>query len=214
MDLMLEAGQTVLFTGDSITDCGRRGPDAPLGSGYVRSAVDLLTCRYPQRRLTCINTGISGNTIRDLFTRCGDDVIAHQPDWLSVMIGINDLWRWLTNQGAAAVAPAEYAELYAQLLTRVRQETSAKLILMDPFYISTDQGADSEQGAMLARLPRYLATVQRMAEEYSAVHVRTHEVFQTLLGHYGPERFCPEPVHPHAGGHTAIACAWLEAVGW
>ena len=85
---------------------------------------------------------------------------------------------------------------------------------MDPFYISTDVGGESVRGLMLAHLPRYLATVRRLAVQYGAIHVRTHQMFHTLLKHYGPQSFCPEPIHPHAGGHTAIAHAWLGAVDW
>ena len=214
MSLIFDPGQTVLFTGDSITDCGRLNADTPLGSGYVRMATDLIVARYPQYGLKFINTGVSGNTAKDLTGRWTEDVVRHDPDWLSLMIGINDAWRWMTNQGDQAVCPEAYAELYDALLTRMKAETQARLILMDPFYICADHGGDPERRAMLDQLPAYIATVAGMARKYDAIHVRTHDMFQTLLGHYDPQHFCPEPVHPFASGHTAIAHAWLEAVGW
>ncbi len=83
MPFAIQPGQTVLFTGDSITDCGRRGDDRPLGAGYVRMAVDLINARYPDNGCRFINTGIGGNIVRDLFDRWTDDCIRHQPDWLS-----------------------------------------------------------------------------------------------------------------------------------
>jgi len=214
MSFILEAGQTVLFTGDSITDCGRRESDSPLGNGYVHMATDLIAARYPGHGLRFINTGISGNTVKDLSQRWTHDVVDHDPDWLSVMIGINDVWRWISGQGEAAVSPAEFADLYDAILTQVTAETGARLILMDPFYVCADDGGDPERRSMLEHLPEYLATVARMAGKYQALHVHTHDMFQTLLKHYAPAQFCQEPVHPFPSGHMAIAHAWLEAVGW
>ena len=214
MSFVLEPGQTLLFTGDSITDCGRRETDPPLGCGYVRMAADLIVARYPRHGLRVANTGISGNTVKELTGRWTEDVIGHDPDWLSVMIGINDVARWVTGGGAAAVTPEEYVELYDALLGRVKAETRARLILVDPFYICTDPGDDPVRRLMVEHLPAYIETVSRMASKYDAVHVRTNAMFQSMLEHYEPAHFCPEPVHPTATGHIAIAHAWLGAVGW
>lgn len=214
MALIFESGQTVVFTGDSITDCGRRDVATPLGNGYARMAVDLIVCRHPGVQLSFVNTGIGGNTVRDLSARCTADVIALKPDWLSIMIGINDLWRWQSKQGPAAVSPAEYAELYAALLVRVKRETSARLILIDPFYIATPTHTGSPEDLLLEHLPSYQETVQVLAVEHGALHVKSQAMFAALLEHYAPSRFCPEPIHPNATGHMALAHLWLAAVGW
>ncbi len=71
MNFAIEPEQRVLFTGDSITDCGRRqDPNAPLGGGYVKLATDLMYARYAGHQLTFVNTGIGGNTVDDLTGRC------------------------------------------------------------------------------------------------------------------------------------------------
>ena len=49
---LIQDGQTVVFIGDSITDCGRRDEARPLGNGYVKMAVDLVAAKYPQRQIT------------------------------------------------------------------------------------------------------------------------------------------------------------------
>lgn len=92
---LFQNNNTVLFIGDSITDAGRRAQAAPLGEGYVKLAIDLVTARYPARKIQFINKGIGGNTVRDLSSRWHDDVIRHRPDWLSIMIDINDLHHML-----------------------------------------------------------------------------------------------------------------------
>ena len=49
-DFWVQDGETMLFIGDSITDCGRRDEHAPLGNGYANLFSELATARFPQRR--------------------------------------------------------------------------------------------------------------------------------------------------------------------
>lgn len=214
MPFAIKPGQTLLFTGDSITDCGRRGANAPMGSGYASMVSDLITAKYPAHRLNVINTGIGGNTVRDLSNRWTDDVIRHQPDWLSIKIGINDLHRWLRNVPDTVVTPDEFADLYDKILARVKKETKANVILVDPFYISTDKSVDSFRSLVLKNLPLYIKTVEKMARKYKTRRVKTHEVYQQQLKYHLPDKFCPEPVHPNPTGHLVIAQAWLKEMGW
>lgn len=214
MPFAIKPKQTLLFVGDSITDCGRRGAEAPLGHGYARMINDLIAARYPSHQLKVINTGIGGNTVRDMMNRWTDDVIRHQPDWLSIKIGINDIHRWLRQVPDAAVTPDEFAQMYDTILARVAKETKAKVILVDPFYISTDRDPTSFRSLVLEHLPSYIKTVERMSKKYKTRRVKTHDAFATLLKHNVPDRFCPEPVHPNPAGHLVIAHEWLKAMGW
>jgi len=212
-EFLVQDGQKFLFVGDSITDCGRRGDHFPLGNGYVRQTVDLITARYPERRIQYWNEGIGGNTVEDLRNRWRDDVIRHQPDWVSLKIGINDLHRTL-RQTAEAVPPERFDTLYRSVLQDVRAETTARVVLIDPFYISTDRSGQSFRSRVLDLLPRYLEVVERVAYEFGALHVRTHQEFQRQLQFRAPDAFCPEPVHPNASGHLVIAQALLRTLGW
>jgi lysophospholipase L1-like esterase len=208
---LVQDGQQVLFIGDSITDCGRRGEAAPFGNGYVKASIDLITARYPERRIGYRNAGISGNTVADLHARWDADVIARRPDWLSVKIGINDLFRTLDNT-PQAVTPERYEALYREILSRARAETPARLVLIDPFLIST--ATDGREAEALRRLDAYLDIVHRLAEEFEAISVRTHDVFREQLRYRPASEFCPEPVHPDASGHIVIAHALLRALNW
>ncbi len=210
---LFKNGETVLFIGDSITDCGRRAQFAPLGDGYVKLATDLITARYPERGIRFINKGISGNTVRDLFNRWEDDVVRQRPDWLSIKIGINDLHRNLSKT-PDAVTPRQYAELYRGILEAARKKTRAKLILIDPFYISQDRAPGSWRHSVLELLPKYLAVAHKLAREFRTLHVRTHEAYQRHLRHRDADQFCPEPVHPNVSGHIIIAHEFLRVVGW
>ena len=95
--MKIEADSTLVMIGDSITDCGREYPIGRwpngLGVGYVPMIAKILGAACPQQPVDVINTGISGNTVRNLDERWDTDVLELKPDWLSVMIGINDVWR-------------------------------------------------------------------------------------------------------------------------
>ena len=171
-------GQTLLFIGDSITDCGRRGAEAPLGNGYVRLFTELATARFPERRVRYINKGIGGNRVTDLAARWQDDVLYHRPDRLSVKIGINDLHSHL--RGAEdGVDPARFAAVYEQILEITQGELGCPLVLLTPFYISTDHNGQTFRSQVLELLPRYIEVVEQLAERFDARLVRLQDVFQT-----------------------------------
>ncbi|GBC97919.1 Acetylxylan esterase [bacterium HR17] len=213
MGFRLQEGQKVVFIGDSITDCGRRDIAPPLGNGYVKFVSDLIAIRYPSLSLTTVNKGISGNTVADLRERWHDDVLTLKPDWVSVLIGINDVHRTLRNE-PTAVPPERYEQLYRECLTLTKERTSAQLVLMEPFYISTDTETNSWRTEVLRALNDYRQIVRKLASEFDAVFVPLHDLFQEQLRYRAADMFCPEPVHPNAVGHLLIAHAWLTAMGW
>ena len=212
-DFAIQDGQTVVFIGDSITDTGRRGPEFPYGHGYVRKIIDLITAKYPERAITFYNRGISGNVIADLHERWADDAINLKPDWLSVLVGINDLHRRFKDDKVESFPPT-YRKLYTECLERAVEQTNARLVLMDPFYISVESSATSARRQVLDLLPKYIRVVHEMAREFGAINVPLHDIFQQQLRHRPADVFCPEPVHPNAAGHLVIAHALLAAVGW
>lgn len=210
-DFAIQDGQTILFIGDSITDCGRRGTEAPLGNGYVRLFSELATVRYPDRTIRYINKGIGGNRVTDLKERWQDDVIVHKPDWLSVKIGINDLHSHLRG-GDGAVDPALFERTYDFILSEAKRLIGCPVVLIDPFYISRDRTGQTHRSAVLDLLPRYIEVVHRMSERYGTRLVKTHDRFQRHLQYRDADTFCPEPVHPHHTGHLVIAEAVFEAL--
>ncbi len=211
---LVKDGQTLVFIGDSITDCGRRDQAFPFGSGYVRFAIDLITARDPDRDITYHNRGIGGDVSTGLLRRWDDDVLVHEPDCVSVMIGINDLHRTLSATATDHISPDAYREAYHAFLTLTAAKTDARIILMDPFYISTETDPDSHGGTVLTAIQDYVAVVHEMTTEFDALHVPLHAIFQDHLGYRPADTFCPEPVHPNAGGHLVIANAWLTTMGW
>lgn len=201
----------MLLIGDSITDCGRRGAEAPFGNGYVKLFIDLVTARHPERRIQFTNKGIGGNKVTDLRDRWEDDVLRFKPDWLSIKIGINDVHSYLRDPNTG-VSPELFRSVYTQILDRTKEALSCQLVLIDPFYISTDRSGQSWRSRVLDTLPQYIETVHDLVKTYDARHVRTHELFAQQLQYRDPDRFCPEPVHPNLSGHMVIANALYETL--
>ncbi|MFO7535255.1 MAG: SGNH/GDSL hydrolase family protein [Kiritimatiellia bacterium] len=204
--------ETILFMGDSITDCGRRGPNAPLGDGFAKVVGEMYAIRQPAKAVRFINKGISGNTVSDLQERWTDDVVEQKPDTLVLMIGINDLCRTV-GQSPGAVPPDRFAKLYDELMARTAEALpNCRMILLDPFYITRENAPTSIRHTVLNRLNEYIRVVHTMARKYKTGLIQTHNIFRGLLKYHKPEVFCPEPVHPNHTGHLVLAEAVYAAL--
>ena len=202
-------GQRVVMIGDSITDCGRRDAFAPYGNGYVALVHAFITARYPELDLTFENRGVGGDTVRHLEARWEEDAIALKPDWLSVKIGINDVWRTFGANAHEAVPAREYEATLRRLLRRAVEETGCKLIVMEPYVIEKDPS-----DPQLVRT-RELGGIARMiAGEFDAINVRTQDAFDAVLQHSEPTAWAHDRIHPNLAGHAVIARAFLNAVGF
>jgi len=207
----LKPNQTILFTGDSITDMGRLEPAyRPFGCGYVHFVANLLLAKYPQRNLNIVNTGISGNTIRDLQARWQKDCIKYKPDILSVLIGVNDLWRQHAEPEYLpyAVYPDEYELTYRLLLSQAKEQCNCQLVLMEPFMFCGDK-----ENQMFKGLRTYIKIVHKLAKEFDAVIVPLQSRIDEQMKQVTPDKWSADMVHPCVWAHAWIAQQWLEATG-
>lgn len=202
---------TLLFTGDSITDCARARPVGErdgLGEGYVAFVNGLLAVRRPESRIRVLNTGVSGNRVIDLEARWDEDILAHQPGWLSVLIGINDVWRHFDygfhpNQ----VAIDRYEKVFRKLLERTRPGLEG-LVLMTPYFIEP-----RPDDVMRIQMEAYGAVVRRLAADFDAVFVDLQAAFDRVLAHRPSQSLAGDRVHPNKTGHLIIAEAFLGVLG-
>lgn len=207
--MIFEQGQRIVFIGDSITDCGRRDTCAPFGNGYMSLVQAFITARYPGLNLTWENRGIGGDTVRHLKARWDEDVIALKPDWLSVKIGINDVWRTYGERVDEAVPSDEYETTLRELLRRAVDETGCKLIVVEPYVIEKNpndpQLRDTAELGLIAR---------RLAGDFGAINVRTQEAFDAVLATTEPADWAADRIHPNLAGHAVIAQAFLRKIGF
>lgn len=207
--MIFETGQRIVFIGDSVTDCGRRAGAAPYGEGYMNLVRTLVEAAHPELGLIWFNRGIAGDTTRHLRERWDEDAIALRPDWLSVMVGINDVWRSYDGRPEDAVPLDGYRTNLRALLAGAVEATGCRLILAEPYLIEPDRTEPQR-----AQSDRYVAVARELAVEFDALLIRTQDAFDRVLAHRPPSHWSPDRVHPNAAGHAVIAGAYLSAVGW
>ena len=211
--MKLNKHEKLVMIGDSITDAGRAQPigeglfDA-LGRGYVSLVDALLGTVYPDHAIRVVNMGTSGNTVRDLQNRWQTDVLDLKPDWLSVMIGANDIWRQFDSprQTEIHVLPDEYERTLDGLLTQTHPVVP-HIVLMTPFYMEP-----SLADAMRARTDEYGAIVRSLSEKHGTLLVDTQAAFDEVLTAYYPATLGWDRVHPSLTGHMILARAFLKAM--
>ena len=206
--LILEHGLKILFTGDSVTDCGRdRSNCCHLGSGYPFLIASRLGADLAEMELQFFNTGIGGNRISDLKARWVEDCIALKPDIVSILIGVNDTWHEFGS--ANGVEIPRYERFYRELIEWTQRELpSVKLVLLEPFVLCF--GAVSDP--WLPEIAERARIVRTLAEEYSALFVPLQDLFSEAAKKAPPSHWLVDGVHPTAAGHQLIADAWLRAV--
>lgn len=215
-ELRIEAKAKLVMIGDSITDVGRARPigegraDDALGRGYVMMVDALLGAVYPERLIRVINMGTSGHTTRDLKARWQTDVVDLKPDWVSIMIGANDVWRQFDSpkQTERHVLIDEYEKNLVELVTQTKPLVKG-LVLMTPFYLEPNR-----QDAMRAAMDRYSAVVRRVAAAEGAILVDTQAAFDKVLEVYYPATINWDRVHPNPTGSAVLARAFLGSVGF
>ncbi len=198
MDNLFKKNTVILFQGDSITDCGRnRGDPDDLGDGYVMLASTMLSVKYPQYNLKFINRGISGDKIEDLVYRWDKDCIALKPDWISILIGIND---------TLDTPLKKFEEGYRLLLKRITNELNSRIILCEPFFLF------EANRTWRKKLTPKLEVVHKLAKEYDSILVPLDRIFQESCSLQSPGYWAPDGVHPSPEGHNLIAKSWIKYV--
>jgi acyl-CoA thioesterase-1 len=209
MALPLSRDARWIFIGDSITDSGRTECPEAIGSGYVRDVRNWLRASLPAKAPQIINKGISGNTILDLQRRWESDVIANEPQLVSVFIGINDVWRALDGQGGGT-SIKKYSESYADILRRLKSACPlATIVLCEPSAIWPPAPAEGNE-----LLKPYVQAVQDAGVAFEARGVvPLYRAFEKAGSERPDIDWLPDGVHPSSSGHMLIARSWLACLG-
>lgn len=213
--MKIAKGSKLLFLGDSITDTGRARPVGEgtlfdsMGKGYANVATGLLGAVYPERNIRVVNMGCSGDNVRLLKARWQTDVANQKPDWLAIMIGVNDVWRQfdVPLMTEHHVYIDEYEQTLDELAAAGKQLAKGGLVLMTPYYLEPNR-----KDAMRAMMDRYGAVVKKTAQRHNAIFVDVQAAFDQVLRLYNPNALAWDRVHPTIIGHTVIARAFLDAV--
>ncbi|RIX59493.1 lysophospholipase [Paenibacillus nanensis] len=202
---------TILFQGDSITD-GNRGrngdPNHDLGHGYVFMIAAELGLASPHEHVI-INRGISGNRIDHLYGRWEEDALMHAPDWISLLVGVNDIEAMVTN------AHVRYVDRFERSYRRIIEDTlefqpGCRFILGEPFLLPVGRvGAHYSAYSSIAHNIRQ--TVRTIAESYHMPFVPLQDRFEEACAKAAPPSYWLwDGIHPTPAGHALIRDRWLQ----
>lgn len=198
----------IVFQGDSITDAGRDKRNyRDLGFGYPKYAAEALKEQFPDVEFDFINFGISGNRTSQLFDRLYSDGLAFEPDVISILIGINDIWHRY-GDGRIATTDAQIALNYRCILERIKKETNAKIVILAPFVLDAP-----DKDHLRRDVKTVLPIVRELAKEFADVYIPLDEYFEKAL-ETQPEAlyYSADGVHPNDNGRKFIGKIYAEAV--
>ena len=204
----------ILFFGDSITDAGRAkdqdGSAVSLGYGYVRTVGGRLLAKDPVK-YDLYNRGISGHRIVDLYARVKCDCWNLQPDVLSILIGVNDVWHGV--HGVNGVEIDRFEKVYRMLLEDTKKVLpSVKLMIMEPFVLPGTATLHNDKYQEFLAVREYAKVVKKIAEDFNAVFIPLQAQFDAMQEKYGDNTYyLRDGVHPNTAGAELIADAWMQA---
>lgn len=211
--MLIQENSKLVMIGDSITDAGRNynageGWQDAFGYGYVNLVNGLLMTNYAEKKIRVVNKGVNGNTIRELKHRWKEDVIDLKPDWLSIMIGVNDVWRYYDTPLVVEnrVSAKEFRETYEELISSVKPVLKG-LIIMRPYMIEPNKS-----DTMRKHIEQFAEISKEVAEKYGAIFVDTQKAFDEFCKVHYSSALSLDRVHPNTCGHMMLAKAFLNAI--
>lgn len=184
---------TVVCFGDSVTGVyyhtgGQRAYTAMVEIGLERA--------WPDAAITAINAGISGHTTVNALARIDTDVLAHKPDLVTVMFGLNDMTR---------VPLDDYRANLRAIVERCRA-IGAEVMLCTPNSVTDTPDRPTET------LLTYVAVVREVAVEMEAPLADCYGSFEVVRGERPFEwaMLMSDEIHPNMAGHKRIAETIVE----
>lgn len=198
----------ILFQGDSITDCNRnRELDSSLGNGYATVVASNLAVSHPGE-YEFLNRGISGNRIVDVYARIKRDIINLKPDYMSLLIGVNDVWHEFELQNG--VDTEKFEKIYEMLITEIKEALpDIKIMILEPFVLEGIATAE-KLNDFRREVAEKAAVSKKIAEKFALPFIPLQKDFNEALEHAPEGYWSADGVHPTAMGHGIIAKKWIE----
>lgn len=193
----------ILFQGDSITDTGRDfNYDPNTGYGYVTMTAGKIAVDYPGQ-FRFLNRGISGNRIVDVYARIKKDIINLKPDYLSILIGVNDVWHEISEHNGVS---AEKFRMVYDLLIRELKEAlpELKILILEPFVLegpATKHAIDT----FTTEVAKRAAVCKELAEEHGLIFIPLQKKLEALAQATSNTYVLIDGVHPNIAGHELIS---------
>ena len=191
-----------LFQGDSITDgCRDKNDIHNLGGSYPKYAAAAIRKMYPDVEFEFINLGVWGNRTDDMLARTDSDIIDVQPDVVTFLLGVNDVWhRYSGVNNTDEMMEANYRAI----LTKVKEKTHAKIMIMQPYTVGDCQAH------MRAEVERIHPIIKRLADEFADAYMPLDDILQAAENE--PAYYAGDGVHPTNEGAAFIGENYVKYV--
>lgn len=226
--------KTILFQGDSITDCSRyrKATDdkessrvifsdgrlfkkvTALGEGYPAMVSAELEKQYPNK-FRFHNRGVGGDRIPDVYARIVKDIINLKPDYMSLLVGVNDVWHDF-DFGKNGTGTIRFEKVYNILLEELKEEfPEIKIVIMGPFVLEGTATADrTEQPNRYEEfrngVAEMAAIARKLADKHGYPFIDLQSVFDEAVKSTPAKELLSDGVHPTAKGHEIITKEWLK----
>ena len=198
----------ILFQGDSVTDAGRdRSNPQDMGDGYPRYASAMIQDSFPDIDFEFVNLGISGNRTEHLVERLETDFIRIQPDIVSILIGINDVWHHYEHD-LVETTDEQFETNYRMILEAVKSRTNARILMIQPFLL--EEVVPTRQ-ILREELSRKQQIIQKLADEYADAYLPLDVVLH-IVAEEEPVYYSADGVHTTPDGACYIGEAYLGAI--
>ena len=197
--------KTVMFTGDSITDCERARPIGDgfgkMGGSYVSRIFVDTWADFPTHNIRYLNSAISGNTTKMLLDRFDRDVLAYNPDYVFMMIGVNDVWRHFDGSKFTEIliSPEESGKNMEEMIVKT-MNAGAIPVILSPYFL--DSNHDDPMRKMVDAVNK---EYKALAEKYRIGYIDVQSVFDEYLKTGSGYILSSDRVHPKAVGTSLIA---------
>ena len=196
--------KTLLFLGDSITDCNHYFDPENLGYGYVRMIEKQINT--PDKNYQVQNFGNDGFTVpalRRLWQRKGLNL---KPDFITILIGINDL-AVIKNTGITpSVGLAQFCEQYQALIEDIRIMTDCPILLMEPFIFPHPAEYDTWE----PELHQMNKFIHQLAVDNGLFFLPLWEDLLSAAKKDGFSEITTDGIHLTAEGHKILAGQWIR----
>ena len=214
---VIKMSYKILFMGDSITDANRNyNDDNNDGCGYATMIEGYLNCNYPFK-YEMLNRGIGGHKLADIYSRMQKDIIHVNPDFMSILVGVNDVWHEIDWQNGT---PADsYEKLYDQMISEIKERLpKTKLMIIQPYVVKGVSTLPTEQdperwNKFRLGVDLVAAAAKRVAEKHGVYFLPLQLILDEAQKKAPSDYWTLDGVHPSAAGHELIKNEWLAAFG-
>lgn len=199
--MKIKRNSLVLFQGDSVTDCHRdRNDSDSLGNSYVK----ILNEVFKERNIKVLNRAISGNRVDHLLNRFDKDFKEINPDYLFLLIGVNDTWHNYPN----SKNNDEFYQEYDLLLSKIKNEINCEVVILEPFII----GSKKEITCMRVDLLKKVEIIRELTKKYHYELITFENRFAEAMVNDDEELYSIEGIHPKELGYKLMAETILSKI--